>query len=63
MSYSNVLRSVQEVLVLDALFNLQGIDKMYLRSEEESGAPNKAQRSGFDGERRNKDTDEQFMLA
>ena len=51
------------MLVLDALFNLQGIDKMYLRSEEESGAPNKAQRSGFDGERRNKDTDEQFMLA
>ena len=46
-----------------ALFNLQGIEKMYLRSEEKNGAPDKAQRSGFGGERRNKATDKQFVLA
>ena len=32
-------------------------------STKRNGAPNKAQRSGFDGERRNKATVEHLMLA
>ena len=58
----NILRSVQGEFD-NALFNLEGTGKIVPKKMWNKGDPNKAQRSGFDGERRNKAAGEYLTLA